>query len=69
VAVGYLFYNIWLSLFTCLEVYVEVEVFVLGCGTMSMGNGCLRFSKQCAVLIFRGERAMKNVGTGAQDIQ
>jgi hypothetical protein len=69
VAVGYLFYNIWLFLFTCLEVYVEVEVFVLGCGAISMGNECVRFSKRCAVLIFRGERSMKNVRTGGQDIQ
>jgi hypothetical protein len=63
------FHNIWLSLFTCLEVYVEIEVFVLGCGAMPMDNGCLRFQKVCAVLIFMGEKAMKNVGTGGQHIQ
>jgi hypothetical protein len=47
---------------------MEVEVFVLGCGAMYMGNGCLRFQK-CAVLIFKVEKAMKNAGTGGQDIQ
>jgi len=37
VAVGNLFQDIWLFLFTCHDVYVEVEVFVLGCGAMYMG--------------------------------
>ena len=56
VAVGYLLQNIWLSLFTCHEMDMEVEVFVLGCGAIYMGSGCLRFQNSVLFLSSRVSR-------------